>query len=127
MKPRLGLAWLSCQVLVWALIPWGGVSFPGWVCELVWSFWSRSNLFGPQRLCDLWGSCWVATLMVLLTWGAVLVGNLLAADETRGSLVEGGFARGQPSGLEWGLPGCVLGLTLMVFWIGGLLGVLARG
>ena len=56
----------------------------------------------------------MATLMVLLTWGAVLGGNLLAADETRGSLVEGGFARGRPSGLEWGLPGCVLGSTLMV-------------
>ena len=85
------------------------------------------DLFGPPKFWDLWGSCWVATLMVLLTWGAVLGGNLLAADETRGSLVEGGCARGRPSELEWRLPGCVLGLTLMVFWIGGLLGVLARG
>ena len=65
--------------------------------------------------------------MALLTWGGVLGGNLLAADETRGSLVEGGFARGRPSGLEWGLPGLRVGLDPNGLLDWGLLGVLARG
>ena len=41
-----------------------------------------------------WGLCWGVTLMVLLTWGVALGGNLPAAAEPTRSLVVGELACG---------------------------------